>query len=102
MLPKRWEPEYDYKDMIAQEINDIQKQMGYIRNLENKLKNKDPNKDNQDDFEMLSRFKKDLGLPVDFKTASEKREEERASRAGWVQPKSDEELEAEEAKKAAS
>ena len=33
---------------------------------------------------MLSRMKKDLGLPVDFKTATEKREDERAANAGWV------------------
>ena len=33
---------------------------------------------------MLSRMRKDLGLPVDFKTATEKREDARAADAGWV------------------
>ena len=32
---------------------------------------------------MLSRMKKDLGMKVDFKTDTEKREEQRAKLAGW-------------------
>ena len=34
-------------------------------------------------FEHLSNLKKELGLPVGFKTETEKKEEERARRAGW-------------------
>ena len=68
----------------TQEVTDAHKQLGYIRGLENKLKGKDPNS-GQDtmDWEMLSRMKKDLGMKVDYKTATEKREEERAAAAGW-------------------
>ena len=85
MFPKKsWNPEYNYADMVAQELNDIQKQLSYINSLENRLKGKDPNSEYYLDFEMLSRMKKDLGLPVNFKTWTEKREEERAAAAGWV------------------
>ena len=35
------------------------------------------------DFEHLSNLKKELGLPVGFKTETEKKEEARAKLAGW-------------------
>ena len=79
-----WDPDHHVPDMITQEITDAHKQLGYIRGLEAKLKGKDPNS-GQDtlDWEMLSRMKKDLGMKVDFKTETEKREEQRAKLAGW-------------------
>mmetsp|Transcript_16345 Transcript_16345/g.25271 ORF Transcript_16345/g.25271 Transcript_16345/m.25271 type:complete len:114 (-) Transcript_16345:32-373(-) len=78
-----WDPDHSVVDMVAQEINDAHKQMGYVRDLEAKLKNKQPGSGNELDWEMLSRMKKDLGMKVDYKTATEQREEERASNAGW-------------------
>ena len=93
MMPKQWDPENDYADMISQEIRDIEKQMSYIRMLEKKLKGKTPETDgNTADWEMLSRLKKDLNLPVTFKTTTDKREEERAKRAGYTPPPTDEEI----------
>ena len=79
-----WDPDHSVPDMITQEVTDAHKQLGYVRGLEAKLKGKDPNngQDTQD-WEMLSRMKKDLGMKVEFKTSTEKREEERASAAGW-------------------
>ena len=83
--------------MVAQEVRDVEKQMSYVRGLEKKLQGKDPNTHmNTEDFEMLSKFKKDLGLDVNFKTETEKREEIRAARAGYVSP----DKKAAEAKKA--
>ena len=85
MLPRySWNPDWNVADMMKQEVNDVHKQLSWIDGLEKKLANKDPNKEHQEDFEMLSRLKKDLGLPVNFKTATEKREEQRAADAGWV------------------
>ena len=83
MIPKSWNPDHNFEDMITQEITDAQKQLGYIRNLEAKLKNKKPGEGNELDWEMLSRMKKDLGMKVDYKTATEQREEQRAKAAGW-------------------
>ena len=37
-----WNPDHSVPDMIAQEITDAHKQLGYIRGLEAKLKGKDP------------------------------------------------------------
>ena len=100
MMPKSFDPEHNYADMVSQEIRDVEKQMSYIRSLENKLKDKNPDTDgNSHDWEMLSRLKKDLGLEVKYKTTTEKREEERAKRAGYTPPPTDEEIAA--AKKAA-
>ena len=79
-----WNPDHSVPDMIAQEITDAHKQLGYIRGLEAKLKGKDPEDGtHQLDWEMLSRMKKDLGMKVDYETATEKRERERAAAAGW-------------------
>lgn len=58
--------------------------MRYIKTLEGRLKGKDPSDSKfAVDFEHLSNLKKELGLPVGFKTETEKKEEERARRAGW-------------------
>ena len=48
---------------------------------------------------MLSRLKKDLGLPVDFKTQTEKREEQRAKDAGWDEKEWEKKKAAEDARK---
>ena len=80
---------YDHMaDVAAQETRDVYKQLKYIQGLEAKLKGKTPDSAgvDQHDFEMLSRLKKDLGMKVNFKTATEKREEERAARAGYTPP----------------
>ena len=45
MFPKTWDPEHNYTDMVKQELNDVQKQLGYIASLEARLKGKDPNKE---------------------------------------------------------
>ena len=67
-------------------MTDAHKQMNYIKSLEARLKagggNPDDGKNSQD-WETLSRMKKDLGMKVDYKTDTEKREEERAKNAGW-------------------
>ena len=87
MLKPTWSPETNTVDMVKQEINDVTKQLQYVKSLEAKLEGKDPNgTEFQNEFETLSKFKKDLGLPVDFKTATEKREEQRAKDAGYVAP----------------
>ena len=70
-------------DMIAGEVRDAYRQMGYVKTLEGKLKGKSPGEGNNTDWEMLSRMKKDLGMEVDYKTETEKREEQRAADAGW-------------------
>ena len=58
--------------------------MRYIRTLESRLKGKDPNDSHFSvDFEHLSNLKKSLGLPVGYKTETEKKEERRAKLAGW-------------------
>ena len=73
MIPKQFNPEHDYADMVSQEIRDVEKQMSWIRQLEKKLKGKDQNEyGNTHDWEMLSRLKKDLNLDVGFKTSTEK------------------------------
>ena len=79
-----WDPDHSVSDMVTQEVTDAHKQMGYIRGLEARLKGKDPNSsEHQADFDMLSKMKKDLGMKVDYKSTTEKREEDRASAAGW-------------------
>ena len=59
--------------------------MAYVRALEGRLKDKEPyeNGTSDQDWEMLSRMKKDLGMKVDYKTKTEEREEARAADAGW-------------------
>ena len=58
--------------------------MSMIRTLEGRLRVKNPNDDKfAVDFEHLSNLKKELGLPVGFKTETEKKEEARAKLAGW-------------------
>ena len=83
MLKRQYDPEKNIGDMVKSEVSDLSKQLGYIKSLEARLKGKNPEKDNTEDFEMLSRMKKDLGQEVGFKTATEKREEERSASAGW-------------------
>ena len=83
--PLPYNPDTNPLDAIAQEVRDTSKSMAYVRSLEAKLQGKkpgDPNTSNQD-WEMLSRMKKDLGMTVDYKTETEKREEQRAADAGW-------------------
>ena len=82
-------PQDTLADTIASETNDVYKQLKYIKGLEARLKGKKQGDTgtNETDFEMLSRLKKDLGMKVNFKTATEKREEERAERAGYTAPK---------------
>ena len=66
-------------------MTDAQKSLQYIKGLEAKLKGKQQGEVGTGlDWEMLSRMKKELGLPVDFKTETEKREEKRAADAGYT------------------
>ena len=53
--------------------------------MENRLRGKKPGDSGttNEDWEMLSNMKKDLGLSVPYKTATETREQERAAAAGW-------------------
>ena len=67
-------------------MTDAHKQMNYIKSLESRLRANGGNPDdgkNSQDWETLSRMKKDLGMKVDYKTDTEKREERRAADAGW-------------------
>jgi|TARA_B110001450_G_C17327653_1_gene362097 hypothetical protein len=67
-------------------MTDAHKQMNYIKSLESRLKANGGTPDdgkNSGDWETLSRMKKDLGMPVEYKTDTEKKEEARASAAGW-------------------
>ena len=79
LLPNRgrWNPDHNVVDMVADEVKTAHKELGYIRTLEARLKNKKPgDKDtNEGDWEMLSNMKKDLGMNPGFKTATEEREE---------------------------
>ena len=83
-LPK-YDPDNNAVDAISQEIQNTKKQMGYVRSLENRLKGKEPYEKgtNEEDWEMLSRMKKDLGMTVGYKSKAEEREENRAADAGW-------------------
>uniref|UniRef100_A0A7S3FWR1 Uncharacterized protein n=1 Tax=Strombidium rassoulzadegani TaxID=1082188 RepID=A0A7S3FWR1_9SPIT len=84
LFRREWDPDHNMIDMMTSEVNSVFKQMKYVKYLEAKLKGQNADTSgNQLDFEMLSRLKKDLGMPVDFKTATERREEERASNAGY-------------------
>ena len=66
-------------------MTDAQKSLNYIKGLEAKLKGKQQGEVGTGmDWEMLSRMKKELGLPVDYKTETEKREEKRAADAGYT------------------
>ena len=81
--PRAWDPDHDTIDLITSEVTQAHKDLRHIQHLEAKLKGKNPNTEYGLDFEHLSRLKKDLGMPVDFKTKTEEREEKRAADAGW-------------------
>ena len=81
----QWNPDHNLDDMVIQEMTDAQKSLQYIKGLEAKLKGKNQGEVGTGlDWEMLSRMKKELGLPVDYKTETEKREEKRAGDAGYT------------------
>ena len=95
-IPCSWNPDKYVIDAVTQEITDAHKDLGYIRTLEAKLKGKKPgDKDTkEEDFEMLSNMKKDMGIDPGYETPTEKREEERAKNAGY-DPKEHEEKKSE-------
>ena len=83
-MPK-YDPENNAVDAISQEVQNTRKQLAYVRSLENRLQDKEPYEKgtSEDDWELLSRMKKDLGMKVDYKSKAEEREENRAADAGW-------------------
>ena len=69
-----------------QDFWDVSKTMRWIEQLEKKLEGTEPT-DNfvSKDWEMLKNLKKSMGMKVDFKTATELKEEKRISKSKWDQ-----------------
>ena len=81
-MEKKWKPDTDFHDMVAQETSNVDKEVFAVKGLEGRLLA--PNNQNVDqDLELLANYKKDLDLPLGFKAPSDIQEEARAKAAGW-------------------
>ena len=81
-----WDPAHNENDGLVQDFWDVSKTMRWIEQLEKKLEGTEPT-DNfvSKDWEMLKNLKKSMGMKVDFKTATEKKEEKRVEKSKWDQ-----------------